>query len=236
MRKLNVDLETLRTIYRIPMWVLSWFVNLESVEGGTLNSRLIEYPFIFKEMTQLRNGRVLDVGCTDGGNFLSPTLATLGWDVFGIDIRPWIYTHTNFQFQTGDIAEGTDFPEDFFDVVIAVSSIEHFGLAQRYGIKEQNLAADQEAVDEISRILKPDGIFLLTVPYGKGGIIQPAERIYNNETLGALISGWIIAEQTFFHLSGTGKWEEVPEEEARQTPSLAGICVSCMKLKPSPSS
>ncbi len=228
--KLNLSLETLRAMYRLPMWVAGLFINLEAVEKGLLNSRLIEYPFILEKLSGIPPGKISDIGCTDNANFVAPTLATWGWQVWGIDIREWRYTHPNFHFVAGDLSKKTDFTDGFFDYVLSISSIEHFGLTGRYGVKEKDPDADFKAVNEVRRVLKPGGRFLLTIPYGKGGIVRPATRIYDRERLQRLISGWTPVDERYWYLDRSGQWQQVSEEVAGQTPTVGGTCVALLEL------
>src|SRR3990170_1502531 len=140
--KLNPGLETMRLLYRWAFRLMGLFVNLEAVENAPLNSRLIEYPFVVRKLAGRTPGKALDVGCADGGNVLPPILAALGWELHGIDIRDFRLPHPDFRFTKGDLTKTTGFASDFFDCVYAVSSIEHFGLSGRYGIKEDDPQAD----------------------------------------------------------------------------------------------
>ncbi len=227
----KIGLETLRTLFRFGFRVAAIFVNLDAVEQGLLNSRLIEYPFVIRRLSETPVGSVLDVGCTDGGNVVAPTLAELGWQVYGSDIREWRYTHPNFHFELGDISRGMRFADDFFDCAYAISSIEHFGLSGRYGVTELDPEAPYRAVREIARILKPGGRFLLTIPYGSGGVVSPAERVFSRETLGRLIDGWSVQELQFWYLDGEGNWSSVSEAQAGQTRTPGGVCVAMLDLE-----
>ena len=55
------------------------------------------------------------------------------------------------------------FPDENFDAVIAVSTIEHIGLGA-YGDPFQE-GADARVVKEIHRVLKPGGRLILTTPF-----------------------------------------------------------------------
>lgn len=228
--KLNLGLDTMRAMYRVAYRVMGLFVNLEAVEKATLNSRLIEYPFVIHKLHGLPPGRVLDVGCADGGNVLAPILASLGWQVYGIDIRAFKLPYPNFRFVKRDMAAGTGFNDDFFDCVYAVSSIEHFGLAGRYGVKEDDPQADFKAVRETKRVLKPGAPFLLTVPYGSGGVVRPSERVYSRGRLSQLLADWSIRDEAYWHLDNAGDWHQVSEEEAGRTRTPGGVAIVLVEL------
>lgn len=227
--KFNVSLETLRAVNHAAYRVASLFVNLESVEQGALNSRLIEYPFVLRKLYGTAPGRVLDVGCTDMGNVLAPILATLGWTVHGIDIRGWRFSHPNFHLVIGDASRCIPFADGSFDWVYAVSSIEHFGLPGRYGVKEGDVEADFNAMSEIQRVLKPEGHLLLTIPYGAGGSANPLGRTYDRERLSRLLTRWAVQEQCYWRLDGAGVWHQVPDEEAGRT-AAPGLAIALLDV------
>jgi SAM-dependent methyltransferase len=227
--KIRVKLETLRSLYRIAYRMAGWFIDLDAIEYGLLNSRLIEYPFVLKRLVAHVPGRLLDIGCTDNANFLAPTLADLGWQVYGIDVRAFKLTHPNFNFILGDI-RSTDFPDSFFDYAYAISTLEHIGLAGRYGVTSDDSDGDSKAVQEVRRVLKSGGIFLVTVPYGVGGIVRPSERVYDRTRLQRLVRGWSIRRATYYFLDNDGAWHEVSEEIAGRTKTPGGVCVALLEL------
>ena len=140
--------------------------------------RYIEYPFVLKNMP--KKGTVLDVGCS--GSMFPLLLNAIGFDIYGIDIR--VYPVLNkFSFIQSSITE-SHLESNFFDVVTAVSTIEHIGLKGRYGVRD---GSSFLALREIHRILKPNGIFLMTVPFGKEYKETKNHRIYNEFYLGRLL-------------------------------------------------
>lgn len=227
----RIGLSAMRGLRKRGYGLLSLLVNLEAVETGLLNSRIIEYPYIFQKLDGLERGKILDVGCTDGGNILAPTLAALGWTVYGIDIRRFKLEHPNFHFVQEDI-RATSFPDGFFDCVYAASTLEHIGLAGRYGEDSNDPDGDLRAAREIRRILRPGGLFLLTVPYGRGGVVKPMERIYSRSRLAMLTDGWSVRDRAFFQIDDGGTWHEVTEEVAAQTPTPGGVAVALLELAP----
>ena len=228
--KLNLDLETMRALYRMAYRAAGLFVNLEAVERAVLNSRLIEYPFVVQKLSGRDPGWALDVGCADGGNVVAPILASLGWQVYGVDIRDFRLPAPNFHFEKADVTRGVPFADRLFDCAYAVSSIEHFGLAGRYGVRVEDPEADFKAVREIRRVLKPGAPFLLTVPYGTEGVVSPAERVYGRRRLGRLLEGWDWVSQAYWQMDGTGMWRQVTEEQAAATRTPGGVAVALLEL------
>ncbi len=142
--KLKISLATARFLYRTVHRFGSIFFDLDSFDQ-TADARVFEYSFVIGRLSQLPIGKVLDVGCSSRSNVLAPALASLGWKVYGIDTRQFNLTYPGFQFVQGDVTK-MDFPEGFFDAVYAVSTLEHMGLAGRYGIQKNDLSADYKAI------------------------------------------------------------------------------------------
>jgi SAM-dependent methyltransferase len=123
--------------------------------------------------------RILDIGCT--GSILTPLVASLGYEVTGLDLsRPRILDVLglpNLAFHLGD-ARRMKFADCFFDAVLLVSTLEHIGIGGRYGSDEDS-EGDKKAIKEIARTLKPKGLLILTVPFGRHVVVRPYNRIYD---------------------------------------------------------
>ncbi|MES3037613.1 MAG: bifunctional 2-polyprenyl-6-hydroxyphenol methylase/3-demethylubiquinol 3-O-methyltransferase UbiG [Bdellovibrionota bacterium] len=93
---------------------------------------------------------VLDVGC--GAGFLSNHLAVRGFQVTGIDLSESSLTVAKNYDETKSVeyinadAYALPFPDESFDVVTSTDFLEH-------------VSDPQQVVKEISRVLKPGGIF-----------------------------------------------------------------------------
>lgn len=113
--------------------------------------------------SELLRGRVLDVGCGDGITALGMALrcepqALIGIDPFkGFERLPQILAASGLaptcvpdclRFLDAD-ANAMPFPDDSFDVVVSWGSLEH--IAGGY----------QQALREIRRVLRPDGLFFV---------------------------------------------------------------------------
>ena len=112
----------------------------------------------FLEMLVGTHGRVLEIGCGSGQMQLD--LLRRGYEVVGIDIATGMIEATRKlvneklpnarpRLLVGDI-EALAFPDAYFDVVLAAGVIEY-------------LRSDEKSLREISRVLKPGGIVLLSV-------------------------------------------------------------------------
>src|SRR5207245_201498 len=70
------------------------------------------------------------------------------------------------------------FPSDSFDVILNCSTVEHVGIAGRYGVTESAADGDLAAMTRLRRWLKPGGVMLLTVPVGHDAVFAPLTRVY----------------------------------------------------------
>lgn len=98
--------------------------------------------------------RLLDIGCYDGslGVFVSRKLSYK--EAWGIEINPKVVRQARekgMKVIVQDFEERFRFKDDFFDLVIAGEVIEH-------------VADTDFFVQEVKRVLKPNGILILTTP------------------------------------------------------------------------
>lgn len=191
------------------------------------NERIVEYPMVFRLIRD--QGRVLDVGCVSSR--LPLQLASLGYEVHGVDLRPYPMTHPGFSFHRIDLlAQTIPFAPESFDVVTAVSCIEHFGLGA-YGESEVT-GGDRRFMAVLRTLLKKSGQLILTCPYGEGGV-TPKHRIYDALTLVRLIEGFEVRREHYFRRS-EDCWLPVTKGDLATVPSLSlpvnGVAVlDCVK-------
>jgi len=197
---------------------LQRFLANRQVERGLLphtlwGSRAIEYSFVTANIGSGNNYKVLDIGCA--GSPLTTILCSLGFEVYGVDLMPSpIAEYPNLTFFQGDI-NSLDFKESFFERIVAVSTIEHIGLSGRYGSYEDN-DGDKITLQKVGHLLKPDGLFLLTVPYGVPSIISPYHRVYDkNVLLQKTPSNLHIIKEEFYLKDSNHVWTPCTEKQAR---------------------
>lgn len=199
----------------------SQYISDKSLERSFALSRLLRYP----------KGKVLDVGCSASDNLLPIVLAWLEWDVYGLDIRGFDFGNPHFHFVSEDIRR-TSFPDGFFDYVVAVSTIEHIGL-ERYGTMTEDLEGDVKAVNEIKRILKLNGTFILTIPYGREVIFRSLHRVYGKHRLNLLLEGWEILDSQYYVPIEIDRWRLMPEDSAAKVDASKGsYAIALFELRP----
>ena len=101
-----------------------------------------------------KGGQILEAGCGRGRWVLY--LRGLGYDVAGIDLADSDLAAAraidpSAPVERGDVLQAP-FPDSSFDAVISLGVVEHFEGGPR------------QALAEVRRLLKPQGLFLVTVP------------------------------------------------------------------------
>jgi SAM-dependent methyltransferase len=199
--------------------------------GGRIliNERIVEYPMVFRLL--LPRGRVLDVGCVSSR--LPLQLASLGYEVHGVDLRPYPLSHPNFTFHQVDLLQPPlPFQAASFDIVTAVSCVEHFGLGAYRDTIETG--GDQRILGILHGLLKPEGQLLLTVPFGRRG--QTAKhRIYDSAGLQRILQGFVIRAAHYFRRH-EGGWAPATAEELAEVASpdlpVNGVAVLDCRKQP----
>ena len=159
----------------------SWISRLDDSFGYWKRARIVNnaYP---------QGGRVLDVGCAMG-NFLDMLRRLGSWELYGLDITPeaTLYAHDRYGVNTftGALADAA-YPDAYFDVVTMWDVLEH-------------VFDPTSTLNEIHRILKPQGLLLIRVPnvdtwdarlFGRYWAGYDAPRhtfVFSPETLGVLL-------------------------------------------------
>jgi len=139
-----------------------------------INYMSYECEFTSSHLNRLSPQNILDIGSYR--LFLIGLLAS--FKITTVDIRQRMASLQNEILTICD-AKKLPFPDNIFDVVISLCSIEHFGLG-RYG-DEIDPDGDKKAVSEMIRVLKPHGRLIIstTLTGGKPAIVFNAHRIYN---------------------------------------------------------
>ncbi len=130
---------------------------------------------------------------------------------WGIDINEYPFFHPNFKFVKGSICK-TNFEDKFFDLIVSISTLEHIGLGW-YG--DNTKESDIMAIKEIKRILKKDGLFIMTVPFG---IKRETKvfRVYDSNSLNELINGFEVVKADYFVNFNDKYWCISTKEDAEK--------------------
>ena len=193
--------------------IASLFIDYEA-EALPPDSRIIEYGFVASKLAKLPPSRVLDVGCTSRFNYIPTTLCFSGWQIDGIDTRNWLFHYHNFNLIIGDVRH-MDIPDETYDYVYAISTIEHIGLPGYYGEKILDEDGDLKATKEIHRVLKNSARCLITVPYKREYRVKSGTRRYDEYRLERLIENFIVIEKIFYTQDNNYKWYQVEQNDIK---------------------
>lgn len=157
--------------------------------------RYVEHPWVLSHLDDAPD-RVLDFGC--GNSPLTAQAAHLCGKLYAADLQdvrqPDMPNLTVFK---GDISS-LNFQADYFDVILNCSTIEHVGIAGRYGVEADEMDADIEAMRALARVTKPGGRMLLTLPVGRDTIIRPYHRVYGERLKMLMVDGWHIWKAIYY--------------------------------------
>jgi glycosyltransferase involved in cell wall biosynthesis/ubiquinone/menaquinone biosynthesis C-methylase UbiE len=141
----------------------------EETFSGPLAAHLKRYDFA-KHFCA--NKVVLDAAC--GTGYGSHYLAEFAKEVIGIDISKEAITYAkehyqreNIQFKAMDV-HNLEFPDKYFDAVCSFETLEH-------------LEEPVKFVSEVKRVLKDDGIFIISTPYTKRTTYNPKNPYHKVE-------------------------------------------------------
>lgn len=162
------------------------------VKWEVFSERIIENPIIIQHLP-LKPSKILDVGSRYSQVPLE--MASLGHEVWTLDIEEYIFKHKKLKFVKGDIRK-TKFKSRFFDAVTVISTLEHVGMGETsYGDAEER-DGDITAMAEIWRILKPGGVVLVTVPFGKAKFL-PFLRVYDKTRIKKITKGFKVVKEIY---------------------------------------
>lgn len=185
-------------------------------EVGVLlvNERIVEQPWVFAQVGTVPQ-RILDVGGSESTVALS--LATLGHEVVVVDPRGYPVEHPNLTVCCERLEDHA--PGRPYDIAVALSAVEHFGLGHYAG--GEDAADDRAAVARLRQLVRPGGRLLLTVPFGAAASADAFQRTYDLAGLEALLAGWRVEERAAAWRTTRTRWELGRCEEPRSDRGVA---------------
>jgi SAM-dependent methyltransferase len=174
--------------------------------------RYVEWSFLSKEMPE-GPGKAIEFGCEQG--YMSLLAAQKGYQVLANDLQEQSFNweHPRVKFRCGDFL-ALNLPNDYYDVAINCSSVEHVGIVGRYGIMAEQSEADIEVMHKLADVLKPGGILLMTAPCGRDAVMAPWCRVYGEGRLPRLFEPFHVVKQSFWVKDAANKWVSSSRETA----------------------
>ena len=190
-------------------------------DGGPSLSgdRWVEWSFCMARLAD-GPGTTLDFGADIG--FLSLAAAQRGHHVVALDredVTPE-YRHPEVEYLHADVLD-RPLGDRRFGQIVNCSSVEHVGLAGRYG-SDDRPDGDLEAMAILADALAGDGRMILTIPVGRDGVYPPYHRVYGESRLPLLLERYEVAEEQYWHKDADA-WAATDRETALGTPSSASF-------------
>jgi SAM-dependent methyltransferase len=192
-----------------------------------VSERILEQIFVHTHLPR-PPARLLALGCSDSTNAIE--MASLGFQVIGVDARPLPLRHPNFTMIQTHLAE-LPFEDEWFDGCVALSTLEHIGLD--WSNPKERGASDELAVAEVFRALKRGGRFLLTVPFGWRAV-TPVQRIYDRAQLDSLLHAFRVVERGYGVHEGDAWSFTLDEQRAEQSGNSEHVSAVCLLVLEKP--
>lgn len=190
--------------------------------GFRLDERVIEYPWVFSRLPS-GSGRLLDAGSVLNHRFLLGRAALRDKQVFISTLAPETvsYPQLRVSYVYEDMRDSC-FRNAYFDWIVCLSTLEHVGMdntmlyASNPEHRESDRTAYLGALEELRRLLRPQGKLYLSVPFGRAanhGWFQ----VFDAAMVDAAISAFAPASvlERVFHYRPAG-WETSSRVAARE--------------------
>jgi SAM-dependent methyltransferase len=152
---------------------------------SSTSERILDHAWALRKSNDVPIGsRILDLGCAE--SILAIELASAGYSVVGLDVRPYPLKHPSFEFMMGDLLTA-DIEVNSFDVVVALSTLER--LAFGWHGDQNNLTKLELYVAKLYDILRPEGHLLITLPFG-ASTVTGNRRILGLHEIKRLFTGF----------------------------------------------
>jgi SAM-dependent methyltransferase len=194
--------------------VYRFLVRLIARHPNLIGDRDVEWSWVAAHMPS-GPGKALDFG--PGGSPLGLMAAEKGFEVTALDLEPvrWPYRHAKLHFLQGDILDSAARDAaGSVDLVINCSTVEHVGIAGRYGVEKDRPDGDLKAMANLSRLMKPGGKMLLTVPVGEDALFSPVCRVYGRERLPRLLEGFEVEKESYWVKDESNRWVSATKTQA----------------------
>ena len=191
-------------------------IERRTVEGAGLDGteREVEIPFVLDNMPE-PPAKLLDVSCSYSTFLLE--MDKLGFDAWGIDILDYGVPYSKF---IKADARNIPFKNNSFDVITCISALEHYGLVETpyHSDTVYDSEAPFTAMKEMARVIKDDGIIILTLPFGycESGLLKWI-KFYNSNGIKQLIDSAnlkIFKKQIKACINNL--WEDISEKEGEK--------------------
>jgi 2-polyprenyl-3-methyl-5-hydroxy-6-metoxy-1,4-benzoquinol methylase len=204
-----------------PVWIEH---SQGAVTVGAVNERIIEIPYVLAALKEFPRGScILDFGATE--STLALSLASSGYHVIALDLRPYPLPHPRIE-SVVHRAEEWEGPSRPVDAIISLSTLEHVGLSHYDTARSHpDLDMDRQLIERFRSWLPPDGLLILTAPFGPWRV-DDFQRTYDSDHLDALLDGWTVLHRAYGFTADLHCWETLdspPALDALQGPTPRAV-------------
>lgn len=185
---------------------------LDSHYGYGLDERVVEYPWVLSKLN-MQKENVLDAGSALNHDFIINQSVFSNKNLHIMTLAPesrnYIDKGVSYLFE--DLRK-IPIKNNFYDVVISISTLEHIGFDNSFYIRENrnkeiNSSSYISAVKELKRVLKPGGNLILTLPFGKP-LELSTQLIFDKKLLKELIDSFSpVKSQLCFYKYDQKGWQ-----------------------------
>lgn len=203
----------------IEMGLLLDGAELPARYGYRIDERAVEYPWLFAQLPK-KSGRMLDAGSALNHCFLLERTPLKNAQLTIMTLAPEkrCFWERSISYVFGDLRKML-FADSVFDVVVSISTIEHIGLDNTMlytgdaAKKESDALGFMPAVTEFRRVLRPGGVCLITVPFGRRGV-HGWYQVFDRDLVEKVIHAFQPSSHTVEYFGyGMDGWRRVDAEE-----------------------
>ena len=177
---------------------------------GMFEPTAIAEAFALRALGQVKPpARLLDVHGAEGT--LGSELATLGFDVLGVDTRPYLHEHPGL----ATVAAGLDALEPEDDAFAGALCLGGLGEADA----TDPWAADAAQLAHLRTLLADGAVVVLALALGSG--VSAARAQYDERRLDDLLAGWEVLERLSLREQLPGTWVRTDAPQGRSIALIA---------------
>jgi hypothetical protein len=182
--------------------------------GSALDAHVVELPFAYTVADVLPARAHVATLSADGGP-LPLALASLGMRVVALAAADAPSGHPNLTVLEEPV-EGWSGPSEPLHAIFALSSVASLGLGRDDPIDD----LDRQVVDLFRKWLRPDGVLVLTVPFGEWSVGRRA-RTYDERHLATLLADWEIDDRRVIERLDDHVWRRVEPGDVASSSGMA---------------
>lgn len=203
--------------------------------GVSANERVVEIPWL---LAQHLGGRVLDAGSAlnhpEFLDLIQPRVREL--HIVTLAYEGVAHVDRGISYLFSDLRQ-LPYADGYFDTVVSISTLEHVGMDNvGYGAdahRADDPAKEMDlAIRELVRVLRPNGVLLVTVPYGRREDHGSFRQLDRSEIERLVAAAGGEAEIFVYRYTNTGWLASDLEDaaDARYRPGFAAEAVACIRI------